>query len=282
MDHAALLPPGELIKAGGSRFHVRQMGDPNAQPIILETGLTLMSSCWGWLAPELAKRRHVITYDRAGLGWSGDRDGLRDARQLADECLALAKELNLKKAPVLAGHSMGAIIAQAVHRLDSNFATAMVWLDPSHPDLLTRSRRMRSFLFLLEFAHLLAARNLPSVTLRITSQLSGLPAPEYRALNRFLKDPRHLRTCAREARAWRISADFVRNKDIGEVPLLVVSAQKHALRNWGDCQKDLVALSAQSKQVTLTDMSHLSMLADRFHAARVAAEIDGFLSRHKL
>ena len=61
-------------------------------------------------------------------------------------------------------------------------------------------------------------------------------------------------------------------------PLLVISAQKNALRRWGEYQKELAALSENSKQVTFTDVSHLSMIAEREHARRVAEEIGRFIA----
>ena len=141
---------------------------------------------------------------------------------------------------------------------------------------------MRAFFFLLEFAHLLARRNLPSITLRIVPHLRGLPEQDYRAIKRFLKNPRHLRTCAREARAWKLSADHVAGVTLGDAPLLVISAQKNALRNWTHYQEELAALSSRSRQVTFTEMSHLSMLANQEHAQRVAGEINHFLAGLKI
>lgn len=244
----------------------------------MEAGLTMMSSCWGWIAPELAALGTVITYDRAGLGWSEEREGLRDAKQIAAELGELTRALDLRGKIVLVGHSIGAFYNRAFLQLNPAVASAVVWLDPTHPDQLARSRRMQGFFFFLEFAHLLAARGLPSITLRMVPHLEGLPEPDFAAVKRFLKDPRHLKTTAREARAWKLSADYIRETKLGATPLLVVSAQKSALRNWGEYQKGLAALSTQSRHVTFTDVSHLSMLAQRDHAVRVVEQIRQFLS----
>jgi pimeloyl-ACP methyl ester carboxylesterase len=272
-----MLPPRDLIAANGSRYHVRFQGE-TGRAILLECGLTMMSSCWGWLAPELAKSQRVMSYDRAGLGWSDEREGLRDSSRIAQELDGLLKTLRMPSPVVLVGHSMGAMFNHAIFRLNPALVSAMIWLDPTHPDQLARSRRMRSFFLLLEFARLLAVRNLPSITLPIVTHLSGLPEQDYRTIRAFLKHPRHLRTCVREARAWKFSADYVRETRLGSLPLLVISAQKHALRNSTNYQGELAQLSTRSRRVTFTDMSHLSMLANREHAARIAAEINGFLS----
>jgi pimeloyl-ACP methyl ester carboxylesterase len=276
-----MLAPGEMIAANGGRYHVQRYGT-GGKTLLLETGLTMMSGCWGWLAPALAEAHRVIAYDRAGLGWSEDREGLRSGAEIAKELDGLLTAMQVKGPVVLVGHSMGSIFNRAFLQLDPARVAAVVWLDPTHPDQLTRSRRMRTFLFLLEFAHLLAARNLPSVTLRMVAHLKGLPEKDYRAVEYFLKNPLHVRTSAREARAWKLSAEHVREATVGDLPLLIVSAQKNALRNWTQYQQELAQQSGRTRHVTFTDMSHLSMLANREHVARVAAEINGFLAKLKL
>ncbi len=276
-----MLPPGEMLSANGSRYHARRWGK-GGQPILLEAGLTMMSACWGWLAPALADTHQVSAYARGGLGWSEERQGRRDSAQVAQDLDGLLNALDVHEPVVLLGHSMGAMFNRALHLLNPGRVSAMIWLDPTHPDQLARSRRMRSFFFLLEFAHLLAARNLPSITLRIVPHLSGLPPQDYHAIRHFLKNPRHLRTSAREARSWNASADHVRHTRLGDTPLLVISAQKNSLQHWTTYQQELAALSSRSRHITFTDMSHLSMLANQEHAKRMLAEIDGFLQRTDL
>jgi pimeloyl-ACP methyl ester carboxylesterase len=273
-----MVAPGEMIEAAASRFHVRRYEGPREQTFVLEAGLTMMSSCWGWLAPELAKLGTVITYDRAGLGWSDERDGLRDAKQIAEELAILLRALAPSGKLILAGHSMGAFCNLALLKQQPESASALVWLDPTHPDQLPRSRRMQTFFFFLEFAHLLAARNLPTITLRMVPHLQGLPERDFQAVKHFLKNARHLKTTAREARAWKISADYIRETKLGTTPLLVISAQKNALRRWAEYQKELAGLSSAARHVIFTDMSHLSMLGQREHASRVAKEIESFVN----
>ena len=278
MDNALIAAPGEMIEAGGSRFHVRCYEGPHDRTFFLEAGLTMMSSCWGWLAPELTKLGTVIAYDRAGLGWSDERDGLRDAKQNAEESKELLRVLAPSGKLILVGHSMGAFFNRALRKQQPEIAPAVIWLDPTHPEQLTRSRRMQTFFFFLEFAHLLAARGLPTITLRMVPHLEGLPERDFQAVKHFLKNSRHLKTTAREARAWKLSADYIRETNLGVTPLLVISAQKNALRRWGEYQKELSGLSSNSRHVTFTDMSHLSMLAQREHALRVAQEIGAFVN----
>jgi pimeloyl-ACP methyl ester carboxylesterase len=278
VDNALITAPGEMISVGGSRFHVRRHEGPRERTFILEAGLTMMSACWGWLAPELAKLGTVVSYDRAGLGWSDEREGLRDAKQIGGELAALVHGIAPSGKLILVGHSMGAFHNCALLRQQPELASALIWLDPAHPQQLTRSRRMQTFFFFLEFAHQLAARGLPTITLRMVPHLQGLPPRDFQAVQHFLKNSRHLKTTVREARAWNLAADYIREMKLRATKLLVISAQKNALRQWGEYQKELAGLSTQSRHVTFTDMSHLSMLAQKQHALRVAKEVETFVT----
>ena len=248
--------------------------------IVLESGLTMMSACWGWLAPELGKFARVVAYDRAGLGWSDEREGIRDAAAIAQELAGLLAALRIDEPLVLLGHSMGAIVNRALLRVLPGCAKSLIWLDPAHPEQIHKRgirRRMRNLIFYVEAAQLLAARGVPAIEVPLIRHLDGLPEQEFRALRRFLRNPRHLRTSAREARAWQSSADFLRGQDLRDLPLLVMSARKNNLPGWDGLQRELAGLSRATRHITFPEMSHISMLANREHVLQAAAEIRGFL-----
>jgi pimeloyl-ACP methyl ester carboxylesterase len=284
VDNRVFTAPGEFVSAHGSNYHVRRFGE-NGPLILLECGLTMMSACWGWIAPELGGFARVIAYDRAGLGWSDEREGLRDARTLAEELASLLAALGIEERLFLVGHSMGAMCNRSLLRLRPERVKAMIWLDPAHPEQIHKRgirRRMRHLIFYIEAAQLLATSGVPAIEVPLVRHLDGLPAPDYHALRRFLRNPRHLRTSAREARAWETSAEFFRAESTATVPLLVLSARKNALPGWDALQRELAGFSTQSRHLTFPEMSHISMLANREHATRVVAEIRGFLDERSL
>jgi pimeloyl-ACP methyl ester carboxylesterase len=284
VDNRAFTAPGELVSANGSNFHVRRFGE-GGPLMLLECGLTMMSSCWGWLAPELGSFARVITYDRAGLGWSDERGGVRDARAIAQELSGLVAALHPQKPIILVGHSMGAMCNRAFIRLNPGRVSALVWLDPAHPDQINHRgirRRMRNLLFYIEAAQLLATCGVPAIELPLTKYLDALPPVDFRALRSFLRNPRHLRATARETRAWNTSGDFLRGQTLNDIPLLMLSAKKTALPGWERLQLELATLSSRTTHLTFSEMSHISMLANRENAIKVAAEIRGFVSAPSL
>lgn len=265
-------------------MHARRFGLPGRQTILLESGLTMMSSCWGWLGPILGETFDVIAYDRSGLGWSEEQEGLRTSEQIAAELRQLLRHMNISRPFVYLAHSMGAMHARAFQKLFPDQLAALIFLDPAHPEQMKRVRRirrgMRNYFLFLEATEFLARNGFAGswTDFPITAQLNTLPQQERQQALSFFRNPRHLRTSIKEARAWDRSAEFIRDTQLGDLPLLVISAQKNSMPRWEELQKELASLSSRGKRVVHTDASHISLFSLKSHARRCAAEIHTFLS----
>jgi pimeloyl-ACP methyl ester carboxylesterase len=279
MDNRLIPPPGKMVEAGGSRFHVRTFGDAHRPALLCEAGLLFMSSCWGWLAPLLARSFFVITYDRAGLGWSEAREGVRDAAAIAQELDALLRKIEPVRRMVLLGHSMGAIFNRAFARIRPERVSALVWLDPAHPDQMNHSelrRRMRAMFFFISAARMLAEKNLPQLALPLARAAAALPRGDARSLRKFLRDPKHLAASMREARHWNDSAALVRADPLPPVPLLVISGGRHALPGWRKMQESLISLREHAQHHTIREASHFDLILQKRFAEECAALIESF------
>jgi 3-oxoadipate enol-lactonase len=83
------------------------------QPLILISGLGY--SLWQWhkMVPFLAEHFKVITFDNRGVGLSDKPSGPYTAQMLAADTAGLLDALGIERA-VVAGHSMGGFVAQAM------------------------------------------------------------------------------------------------------------------------------------------------------------------------
>jgi pimeloyl-ACP methyl ester carboxylesterase len=83
------------------------------QPLVLISGLGY--SLWQWhkMVPFLAEHFQVITFDNRGVGQSDKPTGPYTAQMLAADTAGLLDALGIEKA-VIAGHSMGGFVAQAM------------------------------------------------------------------------------------------------------------------------------------------------------------------------
>ena len=88
-------------------YEVRGRGDP----LLLVPGLGGTCRMWDSVAPLLADKFSVITFDNRGLGQSLARQPARNLRHLAADMVELLDHLQLDRVHVL-GLSLGGIIAQ--------------------------------------------------------------------------------------------------------------------------------------------------------------------------
>jgi pimeloyl-ACP methyl ester carboxylesterase len=97
-----------LREVNGVRLNVEESG--SGEPLVLVHGSWDERRSWGLVEPELARRFHVVSYDRRGHTGSEDgaEPGLR--RDDEDDLAALIEELGLAPAHV-AANSFGAAIS---------------------------------------------------------------------------------------------------------------------------------------------------------------------------
>jgi magnesium chelatase accessory protein len=98
-----------FVAAGGLRWHVQQLG--HGPPVLLIHGTGASSHSWRRLAPLLATRWQVVSFDLPGHGFTrGLPAGGMSIDGMSAAVAALLRELAIS--PVLAvGHSAGAAIA---------------------------------------------------------------------------------------------------------------------------------------------------------------------------
>lgn len=106
-------PPGRMIDVGGHRLHILEMGTARAglPTVILEAGLMSTVMSWTGLRRRLAEKYRVVSYDRAGLGWSDLGPMPRNADRIADELHTLLTRAGIAPPYVLVGHSFGGLMA---------------------------------------------------------------------------------------------------------------------------------------------------------------------------
>ena len=87
-------PPGQLVDMGGYRLYPQDAGS-GTLTIILEDGGFGESMGWAPIQPEVAKFTRVVSYDRAGCGWSDRSPGDRTSKQMANELNMLLEQTEI-------------------------------------------------------------------------------------------------------------------------------------------------------------------------------------------
>ncbi|RNC70410.1 MAG: alpha/beta hydrolase [Desulfuromonadales bacterium] len=278
VDRRRYSPPGRLVKVDGVELHVHATGQGGAPVVVLETGLGGMSSAWGWIQPEVAKFTGVVSYDRAGLGWSAP-DGLpRTALNVARRLRGLLHGVGIPGPYVLVGHSMGGLYLRVFADQYPGEVAGVVLIDAAHPDQHQRSpairRHMSSGFRMLRSVPLLARLGYVRMTGFFSSWAVGLPEPHAAEAEAFLSSYAHLKTTRDESLAWDgICAEVRGTAGLGCKPLAVVSAGRDVLPGAPELQAELAALSSRSIHLTVEGADHVTLVTRRQHAMVVVDAI---------
>ncbi len=129
LDTRRFPPPGRMIEAGSLRLHLNEQGE-GAPLVLLEAGIAASSLSWTLVQPRIAEFTRVVSYDRAGLGWSDRCRIPRTVPQMVFELSAVLHKANLFPPYVLAGHSFGGLLIRAYAHLKPGEVSGLVFVDP--------------------------------------------------------------------------------------------------------------------------------------------------------
>ena len=124
-------PIGEMIDIGGYRLHMHTEGE-GTPAVILDSGAGGIGLSWELVRPAIAGVTRVVTYDRAGLGWSDPSPYPRDASMMALELHTMLTNAGIKAPYILVGHSLGGPVARQFAAKYPNEVAGLVMVDSAH------------------------------------------------------------------------------------------------------------------------------------------------------
>ena len=125
-------PPGRLLDLGTHRLHLLESGR-GGPTVVLEAGLMSTVLSWSELHPLLAGSFRVVSYDRAGLGWSDLGPMPRTADRIVEELHTLLQRAAIPPPYVLVGHSFGGLTMPLFAARFPDEVAGMVLVDPVVP-----------------------------------------------------------------------------------------------------------------------------------------------------
>lgn len=129
--------PGKLVDVGGYRLHLYRSGEGTI-PVVLEAGVGDGILDWYKVQPQVAKFTQVVSYDRAGAGWSEAGPGPRSSGQIVQELHTLLSRAGISPPYVLVGHSLGGLHMQLYAMRYPEEVAGLVLVDSSHADMANR------------------------------------------------------------------------------------------------------------------------------------------------
>jgi len=271
--------PGRIV--GGLHVCCAGHGGP---VVVLEAGIAASSLSWALVQPRVAEFTRVLSYDRAGFGWSAE--GACSGTAL-DSANALARLLEQSGEPgpyILVGHSFGGLIARVFEQRFPDKVAGMVLVDPVIRDewrglteakrrmlargtmlsrrgaLLARMGIVRIALKLLasgsrripRFLAGVSAGNAASVTDRLADQIRKLPREHWPAIAQHWSQSRSFRAMADNLEGLPISAAQVaEGRSLRDLPVVILSAAKAISEHERDAR-----LSSRGEHIVVPDSGH--------------------------
>src|SRR6266704_3479196 len=131
-DRKRFPPPGRLVDLDHHRLHLLESGR-GSPTIVLEAGLMSTVLSWSNLQRELTESYRVVSYDRAGLGWSDLGPMPRTSDRIVDELHRLLQQAAIPPPYVLVGHSFGGLTMPLFAARFPEEVAGMVLVDPVAP-----------------------------------------------------------------------------------------------------------------------------------------------------
>lgn len=136
-------PSGRLVDIGGRKLHACVTGE-GGPTVILEAGMGGCSIGWSLVQQELTRHSTVLSYDRAGFGWSSQTMGEPTCEAYVGDLKQLLETLELGPPYLLVGHSFGGMIMRLFASRYPDDVLGLVLVDATHESRFLPDKRSES------------------------------------------------------------------------------------------------------------------------------------------
>lgn len=124
-------PPGRMVAAAGHRLHLVEYGD-GAPTVVLESPVGASHLAWARVTADVSRHARVISYDRAGYGWSDPAVSPRTAGAIVEDLRRMLRAGGEVGPFVFVGHSFGGLIVRLYALRHPEEVAGLVLVDPTH------------------------------------------------------------------------------------------------------------------------------------------------------
>jgi pimeloyl-ACP methyl ester carboxylesterase len=268
-----------MVDVGDHRLHLYSRGEASGGPtVVIDAANGGWSLDWRHVQTELSTTTRVVTYDRAGYGWSERGPTPRTSWRVAGELRSALEVAGIDGPYVLVGHFFGGHMVRLLADELSEDVAGVVLVDARQEDVHRRLPPEATELPPLELFE--ATARLGIVRLMIAVQgadAPGLPPslnemePDVRETYLAIGfEPEYFRAVRGEVEAIEESDEQVRNAgSMGDVPLTVISHDvpdvfegldaedaNRAEDVWQEGQRALARLSTDSSRLVAEGAGH--------------------------
>jgi pimeloyl-ACP methyl ester carboxylesterase len=281
-DRQKFLSPGKVVQINGKNWHYQIMGEGHPT-VIVDSGTGGTYLDWQLVQPEVAKFTRILTYDRAGYGWSDLSSEPRTAEQVVGELRQLLREVEIEPPYILVGMSSGGLFSRLFAYHYPEEVAGMVLVDVAHERMyedtpaewVELNKRLERLL--IHVVPIIGRIGL----LRLLIAFDSLPMaaglfqkfpPSVRPLAKAIYSQTQFgKTFAQESAAVSISMNQVEQarqiKSFPDIPLIVLSAGKpdfditqEVIEKLQELHADLANQSPQGVHIVAHESGHAIQL----------------------
>lgn len=234
---------GQMVDVGGHTLFVSCIGE-GSPTVVLEAGAGAGSASFARIVPEVAATTRVCVYDRAGRGRSEPPSGTPDGPAIARDLHALLAASGNPGPYILAGHSSGGVYVRFFADAFPDETAGMVLLDAQTPHAvrsLSGGESVQSPSTLWGIVPGLGRVGITRLVTSVGANGAASFGDEYARLAGILDAASRL-------------------PDLGDRPLVVVTAASEPLDGWLVDQDHLATLSTNVSHRIFPDLTHLSLV----------------------
>lgn len=275
-----IAPPGKRVDVGEHRLHIHKRGQ-GSPTVIFEAGSAESSLVWGQIPEQVADNATVVSYDRAGYGWSDKATTQRTGENIVKELHAALHSEGIHGPYILVAHSLGGLYSRLFAMEYSKEVSGLILLDPT-PENFARETAdiyknegvnpddtgLPSNTLLTILKHTGALRIFKDTL------LSHVPEKDRDITIDVELNGHYLETITQENQYISQTEDKLRGKSLGSVPVRIVT---HGIPNdatkigmseessnllesiWQQQQKDTLKISTNSRLIVARNSGHMIM-----------------------
>jgi pimeloyl-ACP methyl ester carboxylesterase len=273
-------PDGQMIDVEDREIHMNIKGTKTGlPPVVIETGTGNWSYDWSSVQKELSKHTQVITYDRAGYGWSDPPLNGFSIGTTIDDLSEIIESSNIDTPVILVGHSVGGIYSRLFTDKYPEKVSGLVLIDSRNEYFSEQATTFNDKFFETQDQTMNRTLSQFGIVRLMGENMFSDSMPDYISAEKYVNvhwDTPFFKVLDEEIKEIKVSEKLLKdNKSLGDKPLTIVTpidvelqaielgfSEQEASnleKKWKDSQKQLTNLSTNSELILVPNSSHSVM-----------------------
>ena len=265
-------PPGKLVTVSDHKLHALAKGS-GSPTVIFESGLGFDGHMsWYKVQDEVAKFTQAVSYDRAGVMWSGRGSNEKSAAMISAELKLMLENGGFEPPYIFVGHSLAGLTGRPFISDNQDHMEGVVFVDVSHPNQYEATPE-----------ELKGGGSLPDFLLAMLRIFGGMryiitsaPLPTDDPNDAYSTIVPHMIHRSKgafdeSAQTEMIAKEVQLIESFGDIPLVVITGasptrndnmnvsqetREYMTRKWHEFQEDLLNLSSSSDHIMAMKSGH--------------------------